>query len=186
MNGIHDAAYQGAAGAFSEEAARRLLGPSASLLACERFEDVFDALDAGRVALAVVPVENTLAGAVRAVRDLLDARRVTVAGELSLRISHALVACPGATVETVRRVRSHPVALAQCKSLFHKNPRFEAVADYDTAGAVERVVRAGALDEAAIAARRAADVYGGVVLAEDVQDSTENFTRFLAVRYPFK
>jgi prephenate dehydratase len=176
-----DAAYQGAPGAFSEEAATAVLGATARLLACDRFEEVFDALDAGGARRAVVPVENTLAGPIVAVRALLAARDVRVTGEMRLRIAHALVAPAGATLDTLRRVRSHPVALAQCRGFFARHPHLTPVEDYDTAGAVARVVSAGARDEAAIGSLRAAALYGGTVLASEIQDTRDNFTRFFLV-----
>ena len=177
----YDAAYQGAPGAFSEEAALAVIGGSPRLLACATFEEVFDAVVDGRAWHGVVPVENSLAGRVAPVARLLEDRPVAIVGEITLRIAQSLVAAPGATFETVRRVRSHPVALAQCAGFFARNPGVEAVEAYDTAGAVAEVVRAGALDEAAIAGRRAADVYGGVVLEDEIQDSPDNRTRFVIV-----
>jgi prephenate dehydratase len=176
-----DAAYQGVPGAFSEQAAREAVGHDARLLPCATFEEVFDAIRDGRVRCAVVPVENELAGPVAPVVRLLAEREVEVTGELTLRIAQALIAAPGATPETIRRVRSHPMALAQCAGFFARHPQFVAVEDFDTAGAVEAVVRAGSIEEAAIGARRAADVYGGVVLEEEIQDSPENRTRFAIV-----
>ena len=177
-----DAAYQGAPGAFSEEAAAGVLGAAARLLACDRFDEVFDALDDGRALSAVVPVENTLAGPVLPVRELLASRHVEVAGETTLRIAHALVGPPGASLETVRRVSSHPVALAQCRSFFARHPHLTPVEAFDTAGAIARVVATGARDEAAIGSLRAAALYGGSILATEIQDTHDNFTRFLLVR----
>jgi prephenate dehydratase len=177
----YDAAYQGAPGAFSEEAALAVIGRSSRLLACRTFEEVFDAVASGRAARAVVPVENSLAGPVAPVARLLGEREVEVVGEVTIPVVQSLVAAPGATLETVRRVRSHAMALAQCARFFARHPRLEAVEAFDTAGAVAEVVRSGTLDEAAIASRRAALVYGGVVLADSVQDSPDTHTRFLVV-----
>jgi len=175
------AAFQGAPGAFSEAAAVALLGERASTLPCSRFDDVFDAVASGRTACGVVPVENTLAGTVHAVVDLLLARDLAIVGETVLRISHALIGLPGATLEGVRRVLSHPVALQQCTGFFAARPHVEAVAVYDTAGAVEMVMRAGDPADAAIAGANAAAVYGGSVLAKGLEDDPANFTRFVRV-----
>lgn len=177
----YDGAYQGAPGAFSEEASRLALPGAERLLACETFDEVFDAVRDGVAARGIVPVENVVAGPVEPVVRLLAERAVSVIGELDLRIVQNLIAAPGATLETVRRVRSHRMALAQCARFFARHPEYEAVVDFDTAGAVEAVVRAGSPDEAAIGARRAAEVYGGVVLEAEIQDSAENTTKFLVI-----
>ena len=179
--GSYDAAYQGAPGAFSEDAAIEALGGQGRLLPCQRFEEVFDAVCDGRARQGIVPIENTLAGSIHACYDLLVERDLVIVGEVIRRISHALIASPGTSIEAVRRVLSHPVALAQCEGFFRQHPLVEAVPVYDTAGAVERVVRTGSPEEAASAGRRAAEVYGGVVLAEALEDHPENFTRFLAI-----
>ena len=180
----YDAAYQGAPGAFSEEAALRALaslGRAPSLLPCTTFEEVFDAVCAGRAGRGVVPVENSLAGPVRPVVSLLEQRGVRVTSEFFMRIDQTLIGLPGATVSSLRRIHSHPVALAQCKRFFADNPHIACVEAFDTAGAVAEVVRAGLVDDAAIGPRRAADVYGGVVLAEQIQDSFENRTWFAVI-----
>jgi prephenate dehydratase len=179
--GSYDAAYQGAPGAFSEDAAIEALGGQGRLLSCQRFEEVFDAVCDGRARRGIVPIENTLAGSIHACYDLLVERDLVIVGEVIRRISHALIARPGTSIEGIRRVLSHPVALAQCENFFRRHPLVEAVPVYDTAGAVERVLRTGAPEEAAIAGRRAAEVYGGVVLADALEDHPENFTRFLAI-----
>ena len=177
-----DAAYQGAPGAFSEEAARALLGDDARLEPCETLDDALDAVVGGRARAAVVPIENTLAGSVPGCADAIVRRDVHIAGECVLGIRHALIGPPGASLERITRVLSHPVALAQCARFFQARPEVRAVPVFDTAGAVARVVQAGRTDEAAIAGLRAAPMYGGIVLAEDIQDRADNATRFLLVR----
>ena len=180
-SGAVAAAFQGAPGAFSESAAVALVGDRASTLPCTRFEEVFDEVAFGRAMCGVVPVENTLAGTVHAVIDLLLSRDLVIVGEAVLRIAHALIGTPGATLEGVRRVLSHPVALQQCTTFFEARPDVEAVPVFDTAGAVEMVVRAGDPADAAIAGERAAEVYGGKVLARNLEDDPANFTRFVRV-----
>jgi prephenate dehydratase len=177
MNG--PVAYQGTAGAFSELAARGFAGESAALLPCESFADAFAALASGRAARAALPVENTLAGTVRDVALGLAGREVEIEAELRLHISHALVAPPGVTIERLRRVRSHPVALQQCERFFREHPEIAPEVDFDTAGAVARVVREARGDEGALAAERTAAMFGGVVLARALEDDPANFTRFL-------
>ncbi len=177
-----DAAYQGAPGAFSEEAALRLLGENARLEPCETLDDALDAVVEGRARAAVVPIENTLAGSVPGCADAIVRRDVHIAGECVLGIRHALIAPPGAPLEGIRRVLSHPVAIAQCARFFQSRSDIRAVPVFDTAGAVAKVVQAGRPDEAAIAGLRAAPLYGGAVLAEDIQDRADNATRFLLIR----
>jgi len=180
-SGEYAAAYQGAPGAFSEDAARAFVGDQAALLPCWKFEDVFLAVESRRAAHGVLPIENTLAGSVQASYDLLAERSLTIVGETVRRISHALLAPRGSQVATLRQVLSHPVALAQCEGFFRRHTHLEPVPVYDTAGAVERVVREGRPEQGAIAGRRAADVYGADVLAEAIEDHPENYTRFLLI-----
>jgi prephenate dehydratase len=183
-NARHDVAFQGVAAAFAEEAALAFAGPAARTLPCRRLEEAFDAVESGKASFAALPIENTLAGAVLTSYDLLAARSLSLVGEVVLRVSHALIAPRGVRFEAVRRVFSHPVALAQCEEFFRQHPQIEAVAAYNTAGAVRDVIAAGAGDAAAIASRRAAEVHGGVVLQDELEDHPQNFTRFLLVAPP--
>ncbi|HEX5216701.1 MAG TPA: prephenate dehydratase domain-containing protein [Vicinamibacterales bacterium] len=175
-------AYQGRPGAYSEGAARDAMGAAAELLPCATFEDVFAALAEGRASDAVVPVQNSLAGSVTRAYDLLAAHDVAVTGEVVARIDHVLAGIRGAEVGTLRRVLSHPVALAQCERFFARHPHLERVPVFDTAGAVEMVIRDGRSDTAAIASRGAAARHHAAVLLDDVQDAADNFTRFVAIR----
>jgi prephenate dehydratase len=174
-----DAAYQGAPGAFSEDAAQALLGGGLDLLPCARFVHVFDAVESGRARFGVVPIENTVAGSVQPVHDLLADRELCIMAETVVRVAHALVGVPGSRAHEIRQVLSHPVALAQCESFFRSRPEVEPVPVYDTAGAVLQVVGEGRRHRAAIASRRAAALHGGMVLAEGLEDDPANFTRFL-------
>jgi prephenate dehydratase len=178
------AAFQGAAGSFGEGAAEELLGGGARLLACRRLEDVFDAVRGGRARLGVVPIENRLAGSVHVCYDLLLERDLAIVGEHRVRVELALVVRPGTPFERVRQVLSHPALLAQCGELFRMHPLLEPVPVYDPALGVERVVASPLGDQAAIASRRAADVYGGEVIAERVEDGAESHTRFLLIARP--
>ena len=174
-------AYQGAPGAFSEDAAMALVGAEAALRPCRTLVDVFDALTAGEVRRAVVPIENTLAGPVPGCGDLIARHGVRVVAERAHQINQALLAPAGVTLHAIRRVLSHPVAIAQCGRFLHAHPALEPVPVFDTAGAVAEIVRTGSRDAAAIAGRRAADVYGAVVLVDEIQDRPDNFTRFLLI-----
>lgn len=174
-------AIQGERGAFSESAARKLLGPSIDVLPCRSFDDVFAAVQSGAAGCAAVPIENTLAGSVVRNYELLGAAGLEIAGEALLRIRLSVMARPGTKLSDVRRVLSHPVALAQCQRFLAAHPGIEAVAVYDTAGGVKLMMEDGRADEAAIAGAPAAELYGASILAEDIEDNAENYTRFLLV-----
>src|SRR5215467_2099156 len=177
-------AFQGARGAFSEEAARKLVGASASVIPCERFEDVFRTLAEGRTAGAVVPIENTLAGSVHENYDHLQHFDLPIVAETSVRIVHNLIAMPGVPFAKVRRVYSHPVALNQCLDFFAKNPQLERVPFYDTAGSVKMLKEEGPQDAAAIASSVAAEIYGARILRRSIESDRQNFTRFFLLRRP--
>jgi prephenate dehydratase len=181
---VYDAAYQGAPGAYSEAAAHALLGPTASMLPRRSLEQVFDAVAAGGARHGVVPVENTLSGTVPNVYELLLAHDLRVVGETLIHIDHVLVGPAEMQRDDVRRVLSHPVALAQCAEFFRTNRNIQPVPVFDTAGAVEIVLREDDGFTAAIASRRAAELYKGKVLAEHLQDHPENWTRFLLLVRP--
>ncbi len=174
-------AIQGEAGSFSEEAARRML-PECTVVPCARSVDVFDRLERGSVAIAVIPIENTLAGSVVEHSDLLLSRDVFIQREFRLRIVHNLIAAPGVKKSDLRRVFSHPVALDQCRDFFTRNPKIVATPFYDTAGSVKHVIAEGLRDAAGIASRRAAAVYRGKILAAGIEDNKQNFTRFFLLR----
>jgi len=158
-----------------------LLSNEAKLFPRDTLEDVFAAVAQGEARYGVVPIENTLAGSIHRCYDLLFEHDVKIVGETVRRIVFALIAPPGVALSAVRKALSHPVALAQCEQFFRKHPLIQAVPVYDTAGAVEHVIREGRGDSAAVATRRAAEVYGGVILAESIQDHSENYTRFLLI-----
>lgn len=169
--------FQGALGAFSEEAAI-VLAPDAEPRPHETFEAVAGAVQGGSDALGVVPVENTLAGVVTEAYDALEAHDVQVIAEAAIPIRHCLLGLSGTKIEALREVRSHPVALAQCRRFFRDHPWVSARAVYDTAGAAEGVDSEGSREVAAIASHRAGERYGLDVLREDLQDRADNQTRF--------
>lgn len=173
-------AIQGELGSFSHGAARRML-PRARIVPCVTSKEVFDAVERGRAAAAVIPIENSLAGSVAEHFDLLLARRLWICAESRLRIVHNLIAAPGARLAGLREVLSHPVALEQCRDFLRRHPRLRPVPFYDTAGAVQHVMGEGRLDRAAIAARHAASEYGARILRAGIEDDKQNFTRFFLV-----
>jgi prephenate dehydratase len=177
-------AFQGEAGAFSEAAAVQLLGEEITTVPRPTFDAVFRAIAENVADALLVPVENSLAGSVVRVYDLLLESNLTITAETILPIEHHVIGCPGASLAEVRAVSSHPMALAQCERFFNTHPHLKRVPAEDTAGSVREVLARGDKSYAAIAGRRAADRYRGVILAESVQDNAENFTRFLLLRPP--
>jgi prephenate dehydratase len=182
------AAFQGERGAFSEEAARQFLGRRLEPVPQREFDDMFDAVVRGDADCAVVPVENTLAGSVIKNYDLLVGYDLTIIGEVVLRVAHNLIAPRGVKLGDVRRVFSHPVALAQCEDYLRKLrqqiPNLEVLPAYDTAGAVKMVVKNGRRDEAAIASKNAAEVFAAHILAAGIESNPQNFTRFFIMARP--
>jgi len=172
-------AFQGERGAFSESAARRLLGSEVTLRPCETFDDMFAAVRADDANCCVAPIENSLAGSIHRNYDLLIESGLRIFGETNVKIVHNVIAAPDVALANVRRIYSHPVALAQCLRFFRANPEIEAIPTHDTAGAVREVLDRRRPDEAAIASARAAEIYGGTILATSVEDHQQNFTRFL-------
>lgn len=172
------AAFQGERGAFSEQAVHQLLGPDVELVPCRTFDEVFDAAASHRATCAVVPIENSLAGSVVRNYELLADHGLSIVGETYVRIELNLIGLPGARLDEIRSVSSHPVALAQCNR-FLSERTFDVTAAYDTAGSVKSVVERGDRTEAAIAGNAAAELYGAEILARGIEDHHQNFTRFL-------
>jgi len=172
-------AFQGEPGAFSEAAAIQLLGGEIRTVPRATFEAAFTAIAEGAADALLAPVENSLAGSVVRVFDLLMESRLAIVAETILPIEMQLIAAPGASLADIRSVASHPMALAQCERLFAAHPHWKRVPAEDTAGSVREVISGGNKSYAAIAGRRAAEHYHGVILAERIQDNAENFTRFV-------
>jgi prephenate dehydratase len=177
-------AFQGERGAFSEEAAGKLLGPEIVVLPCTRFEDVFRSLKEGRATGAVVPIENTLHGSVHENYDHLQSFDLPIVAETSVRIVHNLIVNNGIKFSALRRVFSHPVALNQCLNFFVENPQIERIPFYDTAGSVKMIAEEGLTDAGAIASAVAAGIYGARILRKSIEDDRQNFTRFFLLRRP--
>jgi prephenate dehydratase len=174
-------AYQGAPGAYSEEAVVRLW-PAATPVPLRECSHVARAVESGEVDAGVLAVENTLAGSVVASYDALAASEELVAvGETIIGIHHCVLATPGTSLAAIRWVESHPVALAQCARFFERHPHLEPRATYDTAGSAIEVAHARDPQRAALAGRIAAARYGLEILAADVEDRPDNQTRFVAI-----
>jgi len=172
-------AFQGEHGAFSEAAAIQLLGDGITTVPRATFDSAFRAIAEGAADALLAPVENSLAGSVVRVYDLLLESNLGIVAETILPIEHHLIGCPGATLSGLKSVSSHPMALAQCEKFFLSHPELKRVPAEDTAGSVRDVLASEDKSAAGIAGRPAAIRYGGVILAESIQDNAENFTRFV-------
>ena len=173
-------AYQGEPGAFSEGAVLALF-PDAEPQPCETVRLAFSRVTSGEADFGVVPLENSQAGSVNETYDLLwHSTLVRLVGEVVVPVDHALLGLPGARLEDIKRVYSHPQALAQAEE-FLSSLRVEVVPVHDTAGAARMVAEAGRTDQAAVASVRAGSLQGLAVLAERIQTYPDNFTKFAAI-----
>jgi prephenate dehydratase len=172
-------AFQGERGAFSEEAATKLLGNDIELVPRPTFETLFSSIDEGLADFVLAPIENSLAGSVVRSYDLLIESSLLIAEEVIIPVSHHLIGCPGTTFAEVNTVESHPVALAQCERFFAEHPYIKRIMSEDTAGSVARVMAQEERTRAAIAGKRAAELYGGSIIREHLEDYSENYTRFV-------
>ncbi len=173
-------AFQGEPGAYSEAAVLEHFGAGTPTLPCESFDAVFSAVESGQAACGLIAIENSLAGSIHHNYDLLLQHQLWITGEHYLRVRHCLIANPGVEMNQVRKVISHPQALAQCAA-YLRGLSLPGEVFYDTAGSVKHLKETGARDMAGIASRRAAEVYGMHILAEGIEDNPANFTRFLVI-----
>ena len=170
-------AFQGEIGAYSEEAAFQFFGPSVMVKPCESLDDVFEVVEQGEVQFGVIPIENSLEGSISRAYDLLLDSSLRVCGETEVRVMHCLIASPGARLDSIKKVYSHPQALGQCRA-FLKHLNCELIPSYDTAGSVKMIKEKGITDGAAIAGTRAAEIYGMKIIAKEIEDNPNNSTRF--------
>ena len=174
-------AFQGEPGAYSEAALLEFFGEQVKAVGNSRFEDVFDAVENGSCQYGFIPIENSLAGSIHRNYDLLREHNLHIIGETTLRIRHCLIAAPGASMESIKLVTSHPQALEQCRGYLNKWKGVRIKEVYDTAGAVKQLAESRDTSTAAIASRRAAEIYGMDILAEGIEDDAANYTRFLVL-----
>mgnify|MGYP000341893312 CR=1 FL=1 len=173
-------AFQGEIGAYSEIAVYKHFTSDVQTIPCKSFSDVFKSVEAGNVDYGVVPVENSIEGSVNQVYDLFLEYDLKVCGEIILKIEHCLLANRNADLNSIKVVYSHPQALAQCSN-FLERLGCEIIPTYDTAGGAKIVKERGTNDVAAIASERAAEIYGMKILARDISNTPDNYTRFLVI-----
>jgi len=172
-----EVAFQGEAGAYSEEAALQFFGPAVTTSSQEQLDDVFKTVERDEMEFGIIPVENSMEGSISRSYDLMLASSLKVRGELELRVSHCLIANPGTSLNQIKKIYSHPQALGQCKS-FLKTLNCELRPTSDTAGSVKMVKEKKIADGAAIASARAAEIYGMEIIAREIEDNPDNCTRF--------
>jgi chorismate mutase/prephenate dehydratase len=173
-------AFQGERGAYSESAVYAFFGKKAEAKPCRDFKDVFESVAKQETQFGVVPIENSLEGSVNQTYDLFLKHDLKVCGEVIVKIDHCLIANPSTRLEAVKAVYSHPQALAQCRNFLEQLGR-ELIPTYDTAGSVKMLKEKGLKDAAAVASERAAELYGMKILARDIADNPENYTRFFVL-----
>jgi chorismate mutase/prephenate dehydratase len=173
-------AFQGEQGAYSESAVYQFFGSDAQVKPCREFRDVFESVQKQETSFGVVPVENSLEGSVNQNYDLFLQYDLKVRGEVIVKIEHCLIVNPGTSLVDIKAVYSHPQALAQCRTFLERS-KFELIPTYDTAGSVKMLKENSFRNAAAIASERAANLYGMQILANDIADNHENYTRFFVL-----
>ena len=176
-------AFQGRKGAYSDCAAHYLFGEDIETLPMDTFEEIYQAVETGEADGGAIPIENSTAGSIEANYDLLYKWRHRIVGEVMLRIEHTLCVMPGVKLSDLKRVYSHPQALAQCSKFFAENPQIKAVPAFDTAGSAEELAERKAMDEGAIASAYAAKIYHLDILKAGLENlKGTNFTRFYGIQ----
>lgn len=176
---------QGIAGCYHEAAARAYFGEEEiETVACATFAEMFDRMALDHSLLGIIAIENTIAGSLLQNHELLRKSNLNIVGEYKLRISHVLAALPGETLDDIREVNSHPMALMQCGEFLKTHPRMKLVEKDDTAGSAQEITQHHLTGHAAICGRLAAQIYGLNILAEGIETNKRNFTRFLVVADP--
>ena len=179
-------AIQGIEGSFHDIAAHLYFsGQEINLVCCDTFEQLFEVVKKDPEILAVIAIENTIAGSLLHNYELLCDSNMTIVGEHKQHIEHSLLALPDDDMADITEVNSHPVALMQCRSFLQKHPGWKIVETDDTAGAAADISKAQLKGRAAICSKHAAPIYGMKVLEEAIEDNKHNFTRFLVLADPY-
>lgn len=174
---------QGYQGSFHHIVATFLWGENIKLMERGSFQEVFDDVLKAKTTVGLVAVENTITGSIVETLDLLSLQPVTIVGEVILHIKQNLITLPGAKLENLRTVYSHPVALRQCLDFFKPYPHIKLVATDDTGGSVRKIVEENDITQGSVASILAAKLYGGRVLTKNIESNKENFTRFLIITH---
>jgi len=176
-------AIQGEQASFHDIAARQFFGQDIEILACDSFAACFDALSSGQVDRAIVAIENSLYGSINQVYDLLLKHHFPIVGEVFLHIQQCLIGLPGAAIDSIKEVHSHPVALAQCQEYLDEQlPRAERFERGDTAASVADIKSWNDPTKAAIGGTAAAALHGMEVLAKEIETNKQNYTRFVVLQ----
>jgi chorismate mutase/prephenate dehydratase len=177
---VKTVAFQGERGAYSESAVYQFFGEKAEIKPCKGFKDVFDSVCTQQTSFGVVPIENSLEGNISQNYDLFLRYDLKVCAEVIVKVEHCLIANPDTALEDIEVVYSHPQALGQCRHFLEEFGR-ELISTYDTAGSVKMIKEKAMRNAAAIASEKAAELYGMHILAKDIADNPENYTRFFVL-----
>ena len=178
-------AIQGIAGSFHDIAAREYFkDEEIEIVPCETFAQVFQTMKSDTSLISLVAIENTIAGSLLQNHQLLKNSGLKIAGEHKLRIKHNLVAIAGQSVEDIKEVYSHPIALMQCEQYLRRHPNLKMIEKFDTAGSAKEIAEEKLLGHAAICGEYAANLYGLNILEKGIETNKRNFTRFLIIADP--
>lgn len=176
---------QGIAGCFHDAAAREYFkGEEIETVSYDTFNHMFEALESDASLIGIVAIENTIAGSILPNHELLRHSQLQIVGEHKMRISHVLCALPGETLESVREVNSHPMALMQCEQYLLRHPWMKMIEKFDTAGSAMEIARDKLVNHAAVCGELAAELYGLDILEKGIETNKRNFTRFLVLADP--
>lgn len=173
-------AFQGIKGAYSESAVYQFFGPETDTLSCRSLEDIFEAVERGQASLAMLPVENALAGSHPRAYELLMERDLRIRAEVIMRVQHTLMAAPGVKLSDLRRVRSSPQSLSQCEKFINRYG-LEQISTSDTASSARDLAKQPEPDLGVIASKLAAQIYNLNILQEEIEDAAFNYTRFFVL-----
>lgn len=174
-------AIQGIRGSYSEEAAQKMFGAKAEILECLSFAETFQAVLSKRAKFALVPLKNKIVGEIKSATSIFKQTNLRILDELPLKIQHVLIGTYDAQVEKVQTICSHEEALKQCRKFLSENAAWQTIIGSDTASCVRRIIEEKSATGAAIGSRRAAEIYGGKILKENIADDLENITTFYLI-----
>ncbi len=176
-------AIQGGLGAYHDIAARNYFGEEIEIVPCPTFKDIFSKAQKDELLIGIMAIENTIAGGLLLNHDLLKINNLKIAGEHKLRISHTLSALPGQSLQDIREIVSHPMALMQCSDFIESLPHVKIVEHEDTALAAKAIMENNTPGVAAICSKLAAEVYHLEIIREGIETNKRNFTRFLVLAH---